>query len=104
MSEEERKGLFPTLLDLLTEDTIIANASFFNWKETIEGAGEVLIKTGAVEPKYISAMIRFKEELFCNPLTLITNNVKTCAIHPSRISSERGFPIPSQIEILLRQV
>jgi len=62
MGKEENNSASLTLLDLLTKDTIITKASVHDWKEAIQKSGEVLVKAGSVEPRYIPAMIKFKEE------------------------------------------
>jgi len=62
MGEGIQKGSLPALSDLLTGDTIIVKASVSDWREAITKTGEVLVKIGAVEPRYIPAMMRFKEE------------------------------------------
>jgi mannitol/fructose-specific phosphotransferase system IIA component (Ntr-type) len=54
--------LFPSLTDLLTEDTVVLNACVQDWKQAIAKAGEILVRTGAAEPRYVDAMIRFKEQ------------------------------------------
>ena len=52
----------PKLAELLTKDTISIKAAASDWKEAIRKSGELLVKTGAAEPRYIEAMIRFCEE------------------------------------------
>jgi len=52
----------PELADVLTEDTIMVKVSVSNWKEAIRKAGELLVKTGSVEPRYINEMIKFCEK------------------------------------------
>jgi len=52
----------PKLADLLTEDTIMVKASISDWKDAIRKSGELLVRAGAAEPKYIDAMIKFCEE------------------------------------------
>lgn len=51
------------LADLITEDTIKLDAEVSDWKEAIREAGQLLVKSGGVEPRYIDAMIRTAEEL-----------------------------------------
>lgn len=51
------------LADLMTEDTIKLDAEVSDWKEAIREAGQLLVKSGGVEPRYIDAMIRTAEEL-----------------------------------------
>lgn len=52
----------PSLSDLLTEDTVAIKASASDWKDAIRKSGELLVNTGAIEPRYIEAMIKFCEE------------------------------------------
>ena len=63
MNKNPKNEILPSLSDLLTEDTIILKELVADWREAIEKAGEALVKTGAVEPRYIPAMMKFKEEL-----------------------------------------
>jgi len=51
------------LRDLITRDTIKLEAQVSDWKEAIREAGQLLVDTDAVEPRYIDAMIRTAEEL-----------------------------------------
>ena len=64
---------FPSLADLLTEDTIMLNVCARDWKDAIVRSGEILVRTGAVEPRYIDAMIKLKEEL--GPYIVIARGV-----------------------------
>lgn len=52
----------PKLSELLTENTILVNASVTDWKDAVRKSGELLVNAGAAEPRYIDAMIRFCEE------------------------------------------
>lgn len=51
------------LSDYLTEKTIAVNVAADDWQEAIRAAGQLLVETGGVEPRYIEAMIRTAEEL-----------------------------------------
>lgn len=73
MSKKSKSEQFPKLSELLTEDRISLKVSVSDWKEAITRAGDMLVKTGAVEPRYIKAMIKFKEEL--GPYIVITKGV-----------------------------
>jgi len=52
----------PRLAEVLTEDMIMARADVSDWKDAIRKSGELLVKAGAADPKYIDAMIEFCEE------------------------------------------
>jgi len=52
----------PRLAEVLTEDTIMVKADISDWKDAIRKSGELLVKVGAADPKYIDAMIKFCEE------------------------------------------
>jgi len=52
----------PELSELLTEDTVLIKATASDWKDAIRKSGELLVKAGAAEPRYVEAMIRFCEE------------------------------------------
>jgi len=52
----------PKLSELLTENTILVNASASDWKDAVRKAGELLVNIDAAEPRYINAMIKFCEE------------------------------------------
>ncbi|CAM3193889.1 BglG family transcription antiterminator [Lactiplantibacillus plajomi] len=47
----------PMLTDLITKDTIQVTDEKLNWKEAIAFAAKPLVKQGAVEPRYVDAMI-----------------------------------------------
>jgi mannitol operon transcriptional antiterminator len=51
------------LTDLITEGTIRLDVEVTDWKQAIREAGQVLVDTGSIEPRYIDAMIRTAEEL-----------------------------------------
>lgn len=52
----------PRLAEVLTEDMIMVRADVSDWKDAIRKSGELLVKAGAADPKYIDAMIKFCEE------------------------------------------
>jgi len=51
------------LPDLITRDTIKLQAHVSDWKEAVQEAGQLLVDAGAVEPRYVDAMMRTVEEL-----------------------------------------
>jgi mannitol operon transcriptional antiterminator len=54
---------FLMLSDYLTEKTIALNVAVKDWQEAIRAAGQLLVETGGVEPRYVEGMIRTAEEL-----------------------------------------
>jgi len=52
----------PRLSELLAENTILIKASVLDWKDAVKKSGELLVDTGAAEPRYVEAMIKFCEE------------------------------------------
>ena len=52
----------PKLAELLTEDTVRVQVSAIDWKDAIRKSGELLLDIGAIEHRYIAAMIKFCEE------------------------------------------
>lgn len=53
----------PQLTELVTEDNIRLGVAVRDWKDAIRKAGELLVNVGAVEPRYVDAMIRSAEQL-----------------------------------------
>lgn len=51
------------LSDYLSEQTIALSVRANDWREAIRVAGQLLVETGGVEPRYIEGMIRTAEEL-----------------------------------------
>lgn len=52
----------PSLKDFLTAETIKLQVKARDWLEVIEQAGQLLVTAGCVEPRYIEAMVRVREE------------------------------------------
>lgn len=50
-------GRQPVLEDLFTEATIALDVEAENWEEAVRAAGDLLVKAGHVEPRYVDAMI-----------------------------------------------
>lgn len=60
----EAKGVAqPVLKDLLTEKTIKLNVNASNWEEAIRIGGELLVKNGFVEQRYVEAMVKNVKEM-----------------------------------------
>lgn len=51
------------LLDVLTAEMIELDVEANDWRESVVRVGEVLVKAGAIEPRYIDAMIRTVAEI-----------------------------------------
>lgn len=63
-SYENTRGVVqPVLKDLLTKDTIKLNVEAKDWEEAVRIGGELLEKSGAIEPRYIDAMINTVKEI-----------------------------------------
>ncbi|WHE06965.1 BglG family transcription antiterminator [Thermoanaerobacterium thermosaccharolyticum] len=60
---EERGVAEPLLKDLLTEKTIKLNVEVKDWEEAVKVGGELLEKDGAIEHRYIDAMIDSVKEI-----------------------------------------
>ncbi|MBP2072433.1 BglG family transcription antiterminator [Thermoanaerobacterium butyriciformans] len=60
---EERGVAEPLLKDLLTEKTIRLNVEVKDWEEAVRIGGELLEKEGAIEHRYIDAMIDSVKEI-----------------------------------------
>lgn len=60
---EERGVAEPLLKDLLTEKTIKLNVEVKDWEEAVRIGGELLEKDGAIEHRYIDAMINSVKEI-----------------------------------------
>ncbi|AGB20096.1 BglG family transcription antiterminator [Thermoanaerobacterium thermosaccharolyticum] len=60
---EERGVAEPLLKDLLTERTIKLNVEVKDWEEAVKVGGELLEQDGAIEHRYIDAMINSVKEI-----------------------------------------
>jgi mannitol/fructose-specific phosphotransferase system IIA component (Ntr-type) len=94
--QDDKRLSFPSLTDLLIEDTIELNACVKDWRHAIARAGEALVKIGAVEPRYVEAMIRFKEEF--GPYIVIAPGVALPHARP-----EDGVKIPCLSLLTLKE-
>jgi mannitol/fructose-specific phosphotransferase system IIA component (Ntr-type) len=57
----ESKG--SSLSGMLREDTIALRVAAGDWQEAVRAAGELLVGSGAVEPRYVPAMIDMVKEI-----------------------------------------
>ena len=48
---------------MLTEKTVALGLSADNWQEAVRAAGNLLVQSGKVEPRYVDGMIRMVEEI-----------------------------------------
>jgi mannitol/fructose-specific phosphotransferase system IIA component (Ntr-type) len=48
---------------MLTADRIALRVAVRDWREAVRHAGELLVESGAVEPRYVEAMIEMVEEI-----------------------------------------
>lgn len=62
-SPYEQDGMPLRLSDLLTPETIQLDRQAANWREAVQLAGSLLLKTGAITPAYVDAMVRVVAEL-----------------------------------------
>ncbi len=46
------------IVDILTEDRIALDVEATDWRDSVKKVGEILVNSGAIEPRYIDAMIR----------------------------------------------
>lgn len=53
----------PSLAQMLSEDTVALRVSVSNWEEAVRAAGALLVRSGAVEPRYVEAMIQMVKEI-----------------------------------------
>ncbi len=63
----------PVLRDIITEETIKLNIEANNWEEAVRIAGGLLVKTEAVEEKYVEAMVSSVKEL--GPYIVIADGI-----------------------------
>jgi len=52
-----------TLREMMTETTVNLQTTATDWKDVIRKGGNMLVEVGAVEPRYVDAMIHFAEKL-----------------------------------------
>ena len=80
-----------TLSDLLTEETILLQASASDWREAIRLGGKLLVRSGAVTPDYVDAMIRFTEEF--GPYIVIAPSLAIPHARPEAGVLKLGFSL-----------
>lgn len=62
LQSEAWRGRQPVLSDLLTAETIALDVEAQTWEEAIRAGGDLLVKAGRVEPRYVDAMVRTARE------------------------------------------
>jgi len=70
-----------TLRDMLYKDAIKAGVEAKDWKDAVRKVGELLVKIGAAEQRYIDAMIKTVLEM--GPYIVITKGVAFPHARPS---------------------
>ncbi len=62
-----------TLRDMISRDAINVGVDASDWEDAVRKAGELLVKIGAAEPRYIDAMIKTVKEM--GPYIVITKGI-----------------------------
>lgn len=62
-SENKRGVIIPVLKDLITEETVELNVEVKIWEDAVVAGGSLLEKCGAIEHRYIDAMIETVREI-----------------------------------------
>lgn len=86
----------PVLKDLLTEKTIELNVEASDWEEAIRKGGEVLVREGFVEPRYVDAMIKNVKEL--GPYIVIAPGIAMPHARPEDGVKKTGMSLITLIE------
>jgi len=58
-----REAKAPALLKMLAKETIALRLSVGDWQQAVREAGRLLVNAGAVEPRYVEAMIQMVQEM-----------------------------------------
>lgn len=89
---ENRKGVVqPMLEDLLTEETIKLNVEAKDWEEAIKIGGELLERAGAIENRYINAMIDMVKKL--GPYIVIAPGIAMPHARPEQGAKKIGMSL-----------
>jgi mannitol operon transcriptional antiterminator len=62
-ASREREAEATALLNMLGEETIALGLNVRDWRDAVREAGVLLVRSGAVEPRYIDAMVQMVEEI-----------------------------------------
>lgn len=52
-----------SLSSMLTNETVVLGLRVPDWQQAVREAGNLLVRVGAVEPRYVNAMIRMVQEI-----------------------------------------
>lgn len=76
---------------MFTEESIAVNVTVENWEEAVRTAGQLLVKSGAAEPRYIDAMIKTAKEL--GPYIVLMPGVAMPHARPEEGAIQEGFSL-----------
>jgi mannitol/fructose-specific phosphotransferase system IIA component (Ntr-type) len=62
-SRTRRRTRHSSLSKMLTKDRIALRVAARDWREAVRHAGRLMVQSGAVEPRYVDAMIEMVEEI-----------------------------------------
>ncbi|MFZ7132551.1 MAG: PTS sugar transporter subunit IIA [Eubacteriales bacterium] len=79
------------LMDVMIKENITIKAKVADWKEAIAVSGSTLVDNGAIEEKYIDAMIKVVEEL--GPYIVIAPGIAIAHARPEDGVKKSGFAI-----------
>ncbi len=79
------------LREYLTPETVKVKVKVSDWKEAVKAAGELLLKTGSIEPRYIDAMIKFCEEY--NAYIVVAPGIALAHARPENGVKKIGFSL-----------
>nr|WP_281163930.1 PTS sugar transporter subunit IIA [Allofustis seminis] len=89
--EIDMKGLLPMIEDVLQEDAILLNKTVSDWREAIRMVAEPLLKKGAIQDKYIEAMI--SSVLDNGPYIVVGNHIALAHARPEDGVNELGLSV-----------
>ena len=76
---------------MLSAETIALRVPAKNWDEAVRAAGQLLVKSGAAEPRYIEGMIRTVREL--GPYIVIAPGVALPHARPEDGARHEGYAL-----------
>ncbi|WP_051271246.1 BglG family transcription antiterminator [Shimazuella kribbensis] len=86
-----KKGVKPVLQDLLTEDMIQLQRKPKDWKDAIQLASQPLLANGAIQEKYVDAMIKNVMEL--GPYVVIAPKIAIPHARPEQGVKQMGMSL-----------
>lgn len=81
----------PVLKDIISKETIKLNVEAKNWEEAVRIGGELLVKVGAAEERYVDSMIEAVKEI--GPYIVILEGVAMPHARPEEGALEIGMSI-----------